>query len=82
MVERDTRVARAGDVRVVPPPVPPRNLVQLENVRLRRPWIVQERQVVELLTVREDVRVGVGREAELPLSDKAADLGPCPSLPV
>src|SRR5438034_663693 len=54
MVERDAPVVDARNARGVPPPVPPRIFVQLENAYLRR-RTVEESRVVELLTVREDM---------------------------
>lgn len=41
-----------------------------------------ERRVVELATVGQHVRVGVRRDAELPLPHEPADLGPGASLSV
>ena len=41
-----------------------------------------ERRVVELATVGQDVRIRVRGEAELPLAHQPADLGPRASLPM
>ena len=37
---------------------------------------------VDLAAVDKDVRVGVGGERQLPLTDNAGDLGPCAAVPV
>lgn len=59
----------------------PSDPVTAENRLLCR-LLAEQRRVVELAPVRENVRVGVGCEAELALPDEAGDLCPCPSLPV
>ena len=92
MVERDGYDGDDGWARDVPPPVPPRKSASLrdEGSIERRPAKIalrssgrvvgQDGRVVEFATVREDVRVGVRRDAQLALSDETADLGPGAAL--
>ena len=54
----------------------------LRTLRVSANQLSQERRIVELSPIRQDVRVGVGGQAELALADKASDLCPRSSLPM